>query len=389
MKQVPRLVYIGDVPVENYVHGSLALYRLLSSYPTEKIQIIEIDAPSDPGRRLASVKYFHVPKPGIRLSHTRLARVVSPIQYFPEPVWYTRLVRLTAETKPEAVVTVPHGPGWLAAVEVARRLGVPWHLIIHDHHWNNRSVLTRRLFRLEQRFEEAYRGAASRFCVSPRMERFYRAAYGVGGLVLYPCGPVGRLWRKAWKELRSTKTWTFMGSIFNKSVVRVLATIADLLRREDDERLVIYGPRTHLLQESGLLRHLTVEYRGFIDSEQFLEIVSRDADVLVLPVSFDASENMHLSFPSKLVDYTGLGLPILAVAPVESPLGEWVQENAEAAFWVTEPTREALAEAVDRLRGDAELRLRLAKGALAAGERCFAHERVFGVFIRAVCGQSA
>src|SRR5207253_10669972 len=37
----PRLVYIGDVPVESTYHGSLLLHRLLQIYPPDKLGVVE------------------------------------------------------------------------------------------------------------------------------------------------------------------------------------------------------------------------------------------------------------------------------------------------------------------------------------------------------------
>ena len=38
---LPRLLYIGDVPVEASYHGSALLYRLLQTYPPDRLRIIE------------------------------------------------------------------------------------------------------------------------------------------------------------------------------------------------------------------------------------------------------------------------------------------------------------------------------------------------------------
>src|SRR5690349_7624428 len=40
---LPRLVYIGDVPIESTYHGSILLYRLFEAYPADKLLIIETD----------------------------------------------------------------------------------------------------------------------------------------------------------------------------------------------------------------------------------------------------------------------------------------------------------------------------------------------------------
>src|SRR5437870_130446 len=54
---LPNLLYFGDVPVEHYLHGSTLLYRLLSTYPKEKLIIIEGSGASIPDRRISGVPY--------------------------------------------------------------------------------------------------------------------------------------------------------------------------------------------------------------------------------------------------------------------------------------------------------------------------------------------
>lgn len=52
-------------------------------------------------------------------------------------------------------------------------------------------------------------------------------------------------------------------------------------------------------------------------------------DVMIVFYSFDAYHEPRLlsSFPSKLLEYCHLGIPILIIAPAESTLGKWAIEN--------------------------------------------------------------
>src|SRR5687768_3193598 len=73
-EQLPRLLYLGDVPVEASYHGSALLYRLLQTYPADRLAIVEAGiAASRPERRLAGVDYRALPLPFARLQTTRLA----------------------------------------------------------------------------------------------------------------------------------------------------------------------------------------------------------------------------------------------------------------------------------------------------------------------------
>ena len=55
---LPRLLYIGDVPVESTVAGSALLYRLLQEYPVDRLCIVEGNiAKSQLQNRLPDVDY--------------------------------------------------------------------------------------------------------------------------------------------------------------------------------------------------------------------------------------------------------------------------------------------------------------------------------------------
>ena len=58
MQNLPRLMYIGDVPVESTVAGSALIYRLLQDYPVDRLCIVEGNiATSQIDKRLPQVAY--------------------------------------------------------------------------------------------------------------------------------------------------------------------------------------------------------------------------------------------------------------------------------------------------------------------------------------------
>src|ERR1044071_8833634 len=129
---LPRLLYVGDVPVEASYHGSALLHRLLSDYPHEKLIVIETATESEPRRRLPEVAYIshRIGKP--RWLNTRLHPYAL--------AWFTQTAKRFAPAISqslngfdfEGVLTVAHGFGWLAAANIARESKAPLHLIIHD-----------------------------------------------------------------------------------------------------------------------------------------------------------------------------------------------------------------------------------------------------------------
>src|SRR4051812_20307061 len=72
---MPNLLYLGDVPVESSFHGSALLFRLLQTYPAERLMILEATPwRSRPDRRLPGVSYDSFPIGWARLLNSRFSR---------------------------------------------------------------------------------------------------------------------------------------------------------------------------------------------------------------------------------------------------------------------------------------------------------------------------
>jgi hypothetical protein len=75
---LPRLLYLGDVPVESSYHGSTLLYRLLQRYPAERLRIVEGNLfPARTDRRLPGVTHGTLPVGRSRLLNTRFHNLYS------------------------------------------------------------------------------------------------------------------------------------------------------------------------------------------------------------------------------------------------------------------------------------------------------------------------
>src|SRR6185369_5201751 len=182
----PRLLYVGDVPVEASYHGSALLYRLLTDYAPEQLTIIETATPSQPSRRLPLVNYLSHPIAKQHWLNTRFHPYAT--------AWFThagkRLAPKISQSLNgcwfESVLTVAHGFVWLAAAEIAGKRNVPLHLIVHDDWPRVAGVAPAFRNWLDQRFASVYGQAQSRMCVSPAMSRSYAERYGAPAHTIYP-----------------------------------------------------------------------------------------------------------------------------------------------------------------------------------------------------------
>ena len=116
-RALPRLLYIGDVSVADTMAGEALLYRLLQFYPPDKLALIcgvRPDMPVLPG-----VRYHHWGPAFPRLLHSRVAEeyvLWRAWRYYEVPA---AIARIATMFKPQAILTISHVSGWLAAWQLA------------------------------------------------------------------------------------------------------------------------------------------------------------------------------------------------------------------------------------------------------------------------------
>jgi glycosyltransferase involved in cell wall biosynthesis len=377
---LPRLCYIGDVPIEASYHGSALLYRLLRNYPAERLCVVEAGiCASLPERRLTGVKYHYCAPPLKRLQTTRLAEWYAAACLLASTSRVGAFRTVAAEFKPEAVLTVTHGYSWITGMKVAQSLGVPIHLICHDE-W---TATVRTLKALDGWksgvFGKYYRAAHSRLCVSPFMVEKYQQRYHAPGAVLYPSraadaqrftGPPERL-------ACNTENFTcaFAGTINSAGMVEALKLLAESLRSLGG-RLLIFGPLLRAQAETWGLIAPNVVLRGLLSSADLMNELRESADTLLVPISFCKGDraNVEINFPSKLTDYTAVGLPLLIYGPSYSSAVQWARQNPGVAEIVEMQNSEALRRALLNIKNNTIYRLQLGKNALDVGDTYFSNE---------------
>ncbi|HET9527508.1 MAG TPA: glycosyltransferase [Pyrinomonadaceae bacterium] len=383
----PPLLYVGDVPVESTYHGSALLHRLLANYPAGKLTIIETAVPSQPDRRLAHANYLSYPLNRSRWLHTRFHPHATAWFSYRGATKGPRIAASLNGTRFEAILTVAHGFGWLAAARMAEQRRVPLHLMVHDDWPRAAHVPNGCRDWLDREFARVYCQAQSRMCVSPSMQREYQSRYGATAEVLYPSraaglprfdGPPERLGHNDHQF-----TIAFAGTINSPGYTHALIALSDALATVNG-RLLIFGPLTseHARQTGLDLPNVTIG--GLLNWHELMTRLRNETDVLFIPMSFDAVDrsNMELAFPSKLADCTAVGLPLLIYGPEYCSAVRWARENRGVAEVVQ--AQESLGEVVRRLANDPRRRFQLGTEALNVGKKYFAHEAVREVFIRAL-----
>lgn len=387
---LPRLAYIGDVPVEATYHGSALIYRLLQDYPAGRLAIVEAGLErSQVERRLENSIYHFEPASLLRLNSTRFSLEYEALRIATARFRGRRLAARLKSFRPEVILTVSHGVSWIAAAHAARILDVPLHLICHDEWAQLPSKLIGPASR-EALFGRIYRAARSRLCVSPFMVENYERRFGASGTVLYPsrAKDAPDYCRQPAKPGKTDAgiVCTFAGSINSPGYAGALAWVADQLAKLGG-RLDVFGPLDAEAGARAGLNKPNIRFRGLVPSAQLIETLRHEADILYVPMSFDPGDrlNMELSFPSKLTDYTLTGLPLLISGPDYCSAVRWAGEHEGVAEYVTNVDGDGLAEALQRLV-DLVHRRRIGERAAEVGSAIFSYERAIAILYEALQG---
>jgi hypothetical protein len=303
-----------------------------------------------------------------------------------------RLIKIARRHRAEAVLTVAHGHLWLPAAAAAKRLSLPLHLVVHDdilatHHvpkWTEGAV--------HRQFGKVYRQAGTRFCVSPAMVRRYAKEFGVNGTVLYPCrgddspAPLNRVNRR---PAVASYTLVYAGALWLGGYVKLLRLMASRLKALAGSLQIYVPPGTSLDPSSYGFETDNVTVHEFLPTpSELADRAAQTATALFLPASFDPAERaaIEVLFPSKLADYTAMGLPILIWGPRYSSAVQWALSHPGTAAICEEERGEALTVLLKRLRDDAEFRASLADGAVTAGLQDFSLDQALRIFHSGLMG---
>ncbi len=387
---LPRLLYLSDVLAESTYSGSALIYRLLETYPPGRLLVVETThGTSKPERRLRGVDYACLSVGSNRWAHTRFHEWWALWQSLRAPSWMLRAPEVMQGFVPDAVLTVAHGHAWVAAAAYADRQGLPLHLIVHDD-WPRMVTLPGPFTnRVDCQFGRTYRSAASRLCVSPWMAEFYEQRYGATGRLMLPSRAVAaRTFEAPPERLRHQGpglTLGLAGSIRAAEHFTLLRTLARGLQPSGG-RVLVFGPVTSEDAVAAGLREPNIQWGGLLESGELVDRLRADVDVLLVPMSFAAADaaNMQVNFPSKLAEYTAVGLPILIVGPGYSSAARWARDYPGVAELVESAEPAAVLAALRRLATEPEYRVQLASRALEVGASLFSHEAAWDVFADAL-----
>jgi glycosyltransferase involved in cell wall biosynthesis len=281
--------------------------------------------------------------------------------------------------QPDVVLTVAQGWWYMQAGRVARQFNLPLVTFFHDWWPDFPDVPMAFRSQIEREFRRICAESAVAICVSDGMLR--ELGEPQNALVIHPVPSLtnaGQCTPNFSLPLRVV----YFGNLREYGPL-----IENALRASQGSkqvRLEVFGAGPLWTPGAEDYFRSCGFYHGFVPRNQFVESLRHSQAVLVV-MSFAAAlrRRMTTSFPSKMIDATQLGLPVIVWGPEYCSAVQWARQG-DRALCVTDSNPSVLREVLEDLAASSSEQERLAKAARAAAARDFNPERIETQFIDAL-----
>jgi hypothetical protein len=275
---------------------------------------------------------------------------------------------------------------WLKAFRLSKKSNIPLYLILHDD-WLITENYGAWQESLNKEFENMYKHASERFCISLKMEKHYRSLYGVRGQVLYPFrGKNDIIFPPHQNKKKKHLKYCYAGSLFTGDFISMLNDLSGQIEEQGGELHIFSQGNKNALGEYEHLVKQHVTFHGLLDPAVLMRLMSEEMDVGILVNSFLHEESFMYNFSSKLVDYTSAGLPVLFWGPASSGAISWALSGNYKAVSIKQNSND-IARLV-KLFQDNEIRMGLAKELRDLSKTDFSYENNYKLFIDKISSTS-
>lgn len=387
-QNLPKILYISDVPVELSSAGATLLYRLLEHYPKDKLVIMQGVGVNKDQPRIPGVEYHIVKSPLERLRYTRFAKYLKGLFLAAEIIGSSKARKMIRTYKPDLILTVSIRLMWVHAYRLSKQCNIPLFLILHDD-WLTSEDHGKWQKYLVNTFGKMYKHSQERFCISPTMEKYYFDLFGVHGKVIYPSRGKGDLVLPLHTEKRQSKIrlkYCYAGSLFTGDFAPMLDQVSYFIGKQHGELHVFSYWNKELLSKYPNLNADHVTFHPFMHATSLMKKMNEEMDVAILLNSFLYELPFRYNFSSKLVDYVSAGLPVFFWGPASSGSILWALEHGYDAVVVSEDSAQ-VANMLSMFLQE-EKRFAWANRIRELGVKEFSYEQSHETFIHAIIGSN-
>jgi glycosyltransferase involved in cell wall biosynthesis len=368
-----RVIFISSVTPSIYKAGPIVLHRHLVDEPEIDLHVLNIEPEKWTLRKLLRRILG-------RLSQTGLHPFCQDVMALWRGGWIDAELPVPEETGlPTVVMTVAHEEACYAAMRYAKRYNLP--LVTFFHDWWPDIPNIHLPFRhvIERSFRRLYRESALALCVSPGMKKALGPHENAKVLLPIPAKPEPTNDHSA-HEISKPFRLLYAGNLTEYGPMLMAAL--HVFKDHPSIRLEVRGSNpawppsfVEKMRDCGLFLPYVPrsELGSWLDS----------ADGFLITQTFEEKDKrlMQTNFPSKLVEFSQLGKPLIVWGPAEASSVMWARDRGHGLV-VDKDDPESLKHAVQRLCDDGNEQRELAEGAKYAASDYFSAKHIQAEFMR-------
>lgn len=241
--------------------------------------------------------------------------------------WQLECERVLMKERPSAILTVLKGVYSLFAAHLSKTWQIPLSVIVHDQEelWASSDAEYRWI---KQHSITILNQAARVWPVSPEIGDAYQVKEPSKLSVLFPI-PEGNYQCVEWKDsFKSSPVIAYAGS-FYPGQTSFFSSIASALKKINGTLLLIIpNDKFDLLNLPDTCSNVKYQ-EPFPQNIDVINFLAENASCILVPYPLDLTKHPWAAtcFPSKLVEFSHLGLPLLTVAPPNTAFSNWAKRH--------------------------------------------------------------
>jgi len=319
------ILYISTTLPTPGFGSSVIFYRHLKRLEGWKISIASFkQEPKAEHRMPKDWQIISLPEPALR-HPVRGARLSFLTNLRMKPL-INKCVDVFKDDKPSAILN-QLGKNSIWAFYLSKALKIPLNVVIHDRWqvWTKAEV--DKLFMTEKWAIKILNHASRVWAVSEELAKFYKVSNPEKVKVLYPISESGPEGFVEWRDdFKTSPVIGFTGS-FHSPQIEHFKDLAAVLK-DANGRLFIITKKNDLIKER-LPGIEDIEYHEpFTESSGVIKLLKERVSVMLVCGSIEPNApGAELSFPSRLVEFMHLGVPIIIIAASGTALSSWAKRH--------------------------------------------------------------
>lgn len=240
-------------------------------------------------------------------------------------LWYKYLQSILNKKYCSVLTIIPDNIAIFAAY-TSKKMGVPLSVIVHDE-WELNATNEKETSFIKHYKNYIFKISKMVWTVSNQMTEKYQNLVGGNINLLYPI-PDGKTKFIDWKDSFKGNPILAVAGGFEKDHLNCFIEISNQLKKINGKFLVVRNENNDQVAFNNFVNSCDnlILVDQFDKNTEVIEYIRNHASAFLISFVGDYKWS-ELSFPSKFIEFSHIGLPMLIIAPKETPLSEFAKKK--------------------------------------------------------------